>query len=150
MPECPQLARQVGAIDIGVTADQVRLFAHQVDQQIEGVNQDAVSAASDPKVNWDLRLGTSWLSFYHAWKDELAVADSNDWLTFGLGTEYERIRDWQAQAKDWQARIAKISGRQSSVPIIKDTTTAGDLETYGLVAAGGAAAALLLLLILKR
>jgi len=137
-----------GAIDIGVTADQVRLFAHQVDAQIEGVNQDARVAASDPNVNWDLKLGTAFLAFYNAWKDELAVADSNDWLTFGLGPEYERIRDWQVQAKDWQTRIAQASGKRSSMPDIQIAGGEGPSAlTYAVYGAVGGA---LLLLLLRR
>lgn len=141
--------KRVGVIDIGVTADQVRLLAHQVDAQIESVNVDVRSAATDPRVNWDLRLGTAWLQFYNTWKAELAVAESNSWLTFGLGPEYERIRDYQAQAKDWQAKIRAVSGKPSSGPTIEDTR--GDsATTYVTIAAIGAVVALGALLLLKR
>jgi hypothetical protein len=150
MPECPQLSKRVGAIDIGVTATQLQAFAKQVDAQIEGVAIDVARTAADPHVQWDLKVGTAWLSFYRAWKDEYAAAQDASWYTFGMGSAYERIRDWQLQAKDWQARVAKISGRPSSIPEIHDTTTAGDIESGLMWAGAGAAGALLLLLLLKR
>ena len=133
--------------DVGVTADQVRLFAHEIDAQIQAINQDASVSAADPNVTWDLKMGTAWLAFYAAWKQELAVADSNSWLTFGLGSEYARLRDWQAQARDWQTRIAQISGKRSSIPDIK-LATGGDSPMLYLGI--GAAAALVVLLILRK
>lgn len=104
-------------MDIGVTSDQVRLLALLVDAQVSALSQDAIVAAG--KGNWDLKVGTSFLQFVASWKTEFAQAQDNGWLTFGLGAEYDRIKSYQESARDWQKRIAQISGIPSSIPEIR-------------------------------
>jgi hypothetical protein len=109
-------------VDIGVTAEQVRLLAILVDAQITSLSQDASVAAS--KGDWDLKVGTAFLQFVASWKTEFAQAQANGWLTFGLGAEYDRIKSYQESARDWQKRIAQISGIPSSIPEIRPPGTA--------------------------
>ncbi len=130
--------------DVGVTAAQVRLLANQVNSQVLALQSDAVKGTQTP--GWNLREGTAFLAWVAAWNQEYAAAQDDSFFTFGMGQAYDRIREYQKQAAEWQARIAKMSGLPSSIPTIKPPEGANTL----LIGAGIGAAALLAILFIAR
>lgn len=130
--------------DVGVTAEQVRLLANQVNAQVLALQADAQKGAASP--GWNLRVGTAFLAWVAAWNDEYQAAQDDSFFKFGTGQAYDRIRDYQAQARDWQKRISDMSGNPSSIPDIKPPEGTSNL----LVGAGIGAAAVVALLLLAR
>jgi hypothetical protein len=130
--------------ELGVTAAQVKLLANQVNAQVMALQADAQKGAGTP--GWNLRTGTAFLAWVAAWNGEYQAAQDDSFFQFGTGQAYDRIREYQTQAREWQVRIAEMSGFKSSIP---DIATPSGLSPV-VIGAGLGIVAVAALLFLAR
>ena len=122
MPSYPPHKNLVGADPSGIfnwlSIEDVQAYAATVDKQFDAVNSDAYRAAGLPNVAWDLRVGTAWQETYNGWKKFNDELQTDGFFTFGTGNKWKQVEEYQSQAKDWQKRIADISGQAPSANAI--------------------------------